>query len=60
MWLSPDDCRSVIKASVEADLPESPVTAHAVSQNDDRYLSLTETIRKLDYRPRDNAAETLA
>jgi L-arabinose 1-dehydrogenase [NAD(P)+] len=60
MWLSPDDCRKAIESSVEADLPESPVTAHAVSRNDERYLSLTETMRNLDYRPRDNAAETLA
>jgi L-arabinose 1-dehydrogenase [NAD(P)+] len=60
MWLSPDDCRRAIESSVEADLPESPVVAHAVSRNDDRYLSLTETMRTLDYRPRDNSAETLA
>jgi L-arabinose 1-dehydrogenase [NAD(P)+] len=59
MWLSLDDCRRAIKSSVEADLPESPVVAHAISRNDDRYLSLTETMRKLDYRPRDDSAETL-
>ena len=60
MWLSPGDCREAIKCAVGADLPESSVTAHAVSRNDDRYLSLTETTRKLDYRPRDNSAETLS
>nr|WP_275895643.1 MULTISPECIES: hypothetical protein [Halorussus] len=60
MWLSPRDCREAIKCAVDADLPEPSVTAHAVSRNDDRYMSLTETARKLDYRPRDNSAETLA
>ncbi|UPV73292.1 NAD(P)-dependent oxidoreductase [Halorussus limi] len=59
MWLSPGDCREAIKCAVDADLPESPVTGHAVSRNDDRYLSLTETMRKLDYRPRDDSAEVL-
>ncbi|NEU57610.1 NAD(P)-dependent oxidoreductase [Halorussus sp. MSC15.2] len=60
MWLSHTDCREAVKSAVGADLPESSVTAHAVSRNDDRYLSLTETMRKLDYRPRDNSAEVLA
>lgn len=60
MWLSPRDCREAVKSAVDADLPEPAVTAHAVSRNDDRYMSLTETTRKLDYRPRDNSAETLA
>ncbi|WP_137283429.1 NAD-dependent epimerase/dehydratase family protein [Halorussus salinisoli] len=59
MWLSPGDCREAIESAVEADLPESSVTAHAVSRNDDRYLSLTETTRKLGYRPRDDSAEVL-
>jgi L-arabinose 1-dehydrogenase [NAD(P)+] len=57
MWLSPGDCREAIRRSVDADLPESPVVAHGISRNDDRYLSLTETMRKLDYRPRDDSAE---
>jgi L-arabinose 1-dehydrogenase [NAD(P)+] len=60
MWLSPRDCREAIQSAVDADLPEASVTAHAVSRNDDRYMSLTETTRKLDYRPRDNSAEVLA
>ncbi|UPV99324.1 NAD(P)-dependent oxidoreductase [Halorussus gelatinilyticus] len=59
MWLSPGDCREVVERAVDADLPESPVVAHAVSRNDDRYLSLTETMRKLDYRPRDDSAEAV-
>lgn len=59
MWLSPRDCREAIRCSVEADLPESSVTAHAVSRNDDRYMSLTETMRELGYRPRDDSAEVL-
>ncbi|PSP55515.1 NAD(P)-dependent oxidoreductase [Halobacteriales archaeon QS_1_67_19] len=60
MWLSPRDCRAAVQRAVEADLPAAAVTAHAVSRNDERYLSLTETARTLDYRPRDNSAEVLA
>ncbi|MGA9399998.1 NAD-dependent epimerase/dehydratase family protein [Haladaptatus sp.] len=59
MWLSPRDCRNVIRAAVEADLPEPTVTAHATSRNDDRFLSLIWTERALGYRPRDNATEAL-
>ena len=59
MWLSPRDCRDLIERAATADLPENPVTAHGVSRNDERYLSLTETQRALGYRPRDNAGEAL-
>jgi L-arabinose 1-dehydrogenase [NAD(P)+] len=59
MWLSPRDCREVLRRAVLADLPRSPVTVHATSRNDDRFLSLTETATALDYEPRDNATETL-
>lgn len=59
MWLSPRDCRAVVRRCVEADLPESPVVAHGISRNDDRYLSLTETSLALGYRPRDDSAEVV-
>ncbi|SEO51481.1 NAD dependent epimerase/dehydratase family protein [Halogranum amylolyticum] len=59
MWLSPRDCRDAIVASATADLPETPVTAHAISRNADRVLSLTETLRTLGYDPRDDAARVL-
>ncbi len=59
MWLSPRDCRDLHERAATADLSETPVTAHGVSRNDERYLSLTETQRALGYRPRDNADETL-
>jgi L-arabinose 1-dehydrogenase [NAD(P)+] len=32
---------------------------NAVSRNDERYHSITETMRLLDYAPRDNADEVL-
>ena len=60
MWLSHRDCRHLVRRCVEADLPESSVVAHGVSENADRYLSLTETMRKLGYRPRDDSAAVLA
>ncbi|QCJ47369.1 NAD(P)-dependent oxidoreductase [Haloprofundus sp. MHR1] len=67
MWLSPDDCRRVVRDAVTASLDGDglgdtggeAVTAHGVSANDDRYLSLTETRHALDYRPRDNSAAEL-
>lgn len=55
MWLSPRDCRHGVRRAVEADLPRSPLTVNLVSSNDDRYLSLSETMRSIGYRPRDNS-----
>ncbi len=59
LWLSPHDCRDVHRKAVTADLPKNPVTVNAVSRNDERFHSLTETMRLLGYEPRDNAAEVL-
>ena len=59
MWLSPRDCRNAIQAAVSASLPENPLTANAISANDERYLSLTHALR-FGYRPRDNATATLS
>lgn len=59
MWLSPRDCRHVMQRAATANVAENPLTVHAVSRNDERYLSLTHTQRTLGYRPRDNAAEAL-
>jgi len=59
LWLSPHDCRDVHRKAATVDLPESPVTVNAVSRNDDRFHTITETMRLLGYEPRDNAAEVL-
>jgi len=59
MWLSPRDCRALFRAAAEAPLDRSPVFAHGVSRNGDRYLSLTETMQRTGYRPRDDAAAEL-
>ena len=59
IWLSPRDCRDIHRKAATVDLPETPVTVNAVSRNDDRFHSITETIRLLGYEPRDNAAEVL-
>ena len=59
LWLSPRDCRNVHRKAATVDLPENPVTVNAVSRNDGRYHSITETMRLLGYEPRDNAAEVL-
>ena len=58
-WLSPHDCRDVHRKAATVDLPENPVTVNAVSRNDERFHSITETMRLLEYEPRDNAAEVL-
>ena len=55
MWLSPRDCRQGMRRTVEASLPRSPLSVNLLSANDDRYLSLTETMRTIGYRPRDNS-----
>ncbi|WIV66107.1 NAD-dependent epimerase/dehydratase family protein [Natrialbaceae archaeon AArc-T1-2] len=56
MWLSPEDCRRAIHAAVTATLEETPVTAHAISNNSDRFLSLTETSLAIGYHPQDDSA----
>ncbi|MBV0923624.1 NAD(P)-dependent oxidoreductase [Halomicroarcula limicola] len=60
MWLSPRDCRSLVSAAVRHALPTSPLVANAISRNEDRYLTLAETVVALDYQPRDDAAAVLA
>jgi len=59
LWLSPHDCRDVHRKAATVDLPENPVTVNAVSRNDERFHSITETMRLLGYEPRDNAAEVI-
>jgi L-arabinose 1-dehydrogenase [NAD(P)+] len=59
MWLSPRDWRHLVRAAATAPLAVSPLTLNAISRNDERFLTLTETAFQLDYRPRDNAAEAL-
>ncbi|WP_252698851.1 NAD-dependent epimerase/dehydratase family protein [Natronosalvus vescus] len=59
MWLSPDDCQRLLEASVSASLSQHAVTAHGISNNADRFLSLTETIQGLAYRPRDDSSAVL-
>ena len=59
MWLSPRDCRHAMQRAATAELSATSLTVHAVSRNDERYLSLTHTQRTLGYQPRDNACEVL-
>jgi L-arabinose 1-dehydrogenase [NAD(P)+] len=59
LWLSPRDCRDVHWKAATTDLPETPVTVNAISRNDDRVHSITETMQRLGYEPRDNSAEVL-
>ncbi|MFP8952558.1 NAD-dependent epimerase/dehydratase family protein [Natrialbaceae archaeon A-arb3/5] len=60
MWLSPEDCRRAIEAAVTQHLGTTPRTAHAISNNAQRFLSLSETMLALGYRPRDDAEAVLA
>jgi len=59
-WLSPRDCRDVHNKAAMADLPATPLTLNAVSRNDGRVHSITETMRAIGYEPRDDAAEAIA
>ncbi|MDF9746060.1 NAD-dependent epimerase/dehydratase family protein [Natrinema salsiterrestre] len=60
MWLSPGDCRRVLNAAATATLEGSPLIAHGISDNSERFLSLSETMRDLNYRPRDDAEVVLS
>ncbi len=59
MWLSPGDCRRLLNAAATATLEGSPLIAHGVSDNSERFLSLIETMQALSYRPRDDAEAVL-
>lgn len=59
MWLSPRDCRQVMEKAATGSIPDTQLTVHGISRNDERFLSLTQTLQALDYRPRDNATEAL-
>ena len=59
MFLSPTDYRQAIRQAISVSLSENPLTVNLVSRNDDRYHSITKTIRTLGYRPRDNSGEIL-
>jgi len=58
-FLSHRDCRALFRAAAEASIEDPPVVAHGISRNADRFLTLTETMRRLGYRPRDDASEVL-
>lgn len=59
MWLSPEDCRRVIHQAATSALSESPVVAHGISHNSDRFLSLSETLMALEYHPEDDSSDVL-
>lgn len=59
MWLSHRDCRAIFRRATGEPIDDSPLFVHGISRNGDRYLSLTETMQRLGYRPRDDAAEEL-
>lgn len=59
MWLSPRDCGQAMGQAVTTDLPETPLTVNLVSRNQERYLTLTKTMRSLGYEPRDDSSEVL-
>ncbi|SFC41622.1 L-arabinose 1-dehydrogenase [NAD(P)+] [Halobiforma haloterrestris] len=59
MWLSPGDCRRVIEAAATKPLSATPLTAHGISNNSQRFLSLSETMLELGYQPQDDAEDVL-
>ncbi|OVE84457.1 NAD-dependent epimerase/dehydratase family protein [Natronolimnobius baerhuensis] len=60
MWLSPEDCQRLIHAAATRPLEQSPTTAHGISNNSARFLSLAETMLELGYRPQDDAEVVLS
>ncbi len=59
MWLSPADCRRLLRAATTTALGSTPFIAHGISRNSERFLSLSETMLELGYQPRDDAAEVI-
>jgi len=57
MYLSERDCRDALTKAATATLPETPLTVNVLSENAERYLTLTETMRSLGYDPRDDSAD---
>ncbi|RKD95156.1 NAD-dependent epimerase/dehydratase family protein [Halopiger aswanensis] len=60
MWLSPEDCRRVLRATATSTLSRTPLTAHGISNNGKRFLSLSETMLEFGYRPQDDAEAVLS
>ena len=58
-FLSHRDCRTLFRVAAEASIEDPPVVAHGISRNADRFLTLTETMQRLGYHPRDDASEVL-
>ncbi|ELY49329.1 NAD-dependent epimerase/dehydratase family protein [Natronolimnohabitans innermongolicus] len=59
MWLSPGDCQRIVRDAATATLDSTPTTAHGISDNSERFLSLSETMLELGYRPQDDSADVL-
>lgn len=59
MWLSHRDCRALFRRAVRCRTEVSPLVVHGISRNGGRFLELTETMRRLGYRPRDDASEVV-
>ncbi|WP_254530507.1 NAD-dependent epimerase/dehydratase family protein [Natrinema gelatinilyticum] len=60
MWISPGDCRRVLNAAATSTLEDSPLIAHGISDNSERFLSLAETMQTLEYRPQDDSEAVLS
>ena len=45
--------------TVEADIPENPLTVNLLSRNSDRYFTITHAMRTLDYAPKDDSSEVV-
>ena len=59
MMLSPRDLQDGIAKAVSASLPENLLTVNLTSANEERYLSLVETMRSIGYAPKDDSAAVL-
>lgn len=59
MFLSPRDGRDAFRKAITAPLPENPLTVNLTSRNQERYLSITHTMRALEYEPQDDSAAIL-
>jgi len=58
MWLSPRDWHDAARRAVRAEF-DGVQALNVLSRNQERYFSLTQTMRTLGYHPRDDATEVI-
>jgi len=59
MWLSQKDCLGFIQSSLEVKLSEKYVCCYTISNNSSRIFDLENSIKMLNYKPKDKSENFL-